>query len=83
MGGSIYIAINFAAGARLRLSVGWPLKETLIAAGVTTISSSAIVAKVIFDLRRAANPETEMILGITMFEDVFLAFTSQSSRASS
>jgi len=25
-------------------------------------------------LRRAANPETEMILGIIMFEDVFLAF---------
>ncbi|MGH9754575.1 MAG: cation:proton antiporter, partial [Blastocatellia bacterium] len=48
--------------------------ETLVAAGITTISSSAIVAKVIFDLRRAANPETELILGIIMFEDVFLAF---------
>ena len=38
-----------------------------------TISSSAIVAKVLFDLRRTANPETEMILGIIMFGDVFLA----------
>ena len=46
----------------------------LVAAGITTISSSAIVAKVLFDLRRTANPETEMILGIIMFEDVFLAF---------
>jgi CPA2 family monovalent cation:H+ antiporter-2 len=54
--------------------LGLPLKEILVVAGVTTISSSAIVAKVIFDLRRAANPETEMILGIIMFEDVFLAF---------
>ena len=74
LGGSIYIAINFAAGLGYAYLLGWPLKETLIAAGVTTISSSAIVAKVIFDLRRAANPETEMILGINMFEDVFLAF---------
>jgi CPA2 family monovalent cation:H+ antiporter-2 len=74
LGGSIYIAINFAAGLGYAYLLGWPLRETLIAAGVTTISSSAIVAKVIFDLRRAANPETEMILGIIMFEDVFLAF---------
>src|SRR5262249_52880661 len=66
--------INFAAGLGYAYLLGWPLKETLIAAGITTISSSAIVAKVIFDLRRAANPETEMILGIIMFEDVFLAF---------
>ncbi|MBO0724018.1 MAG: cation:proton antiporter [Blastocatellia bacterium] len=74
LGGSIYIAINFAAGLGYAYLLGWPLKETLDIAGITTISSSAIVAKVIFDLRRAANPETEMILGIIMFEDVFLAF---------
>jgi monovalent cation:H+ antiporter-2, CPA2 family len=74
IGGSIYIAINFAAGLGYAYLLGWPLKETLIVAGITTISSSAIVAKVIFDLRRAANVETEMILGIIMFEDVFLAF---------
>ncbi len=74
LGGSIYIAINFAAGLGYAYLMGWPLKEVLIAAGITTISSSAIVAKVIFDLHRTANPETELILGIIMFEDVFLAF---------
>jgi monovalent cation:H+ antiporter-2, CPA2 family len=74
VGGSIYIAINFAAGLGYAWLLGLPLKETLVVAGITTISSSAIVAKVIFDLRRTANPETEMILGIIMFEDVFLAF---------
>jgi CPA2 family monovalent cation:H+ antiporter-2 len=50
-----------------------PFKEMLVIAGITTISSSAIVAKVLVDLKRTANPETEMILGIIMFEDVFLA----------
>ena len=73
LGGSIYIAINFAFGLGYAALLGWPLKEVLVAAGITTISSSAIVAKVLFDLRRTANPETEMILGIIMFEDVFLA----------
>lgn len=73
VGGSIYISINFALGLGYAALLGWPLKEVLVAAGITTISSSAIVAKVLFDLRRTANPETEMILGIIMFEDVFLA----------
>src|SRR5678815_400882 len=73
VGGSIYIAINFAAGLAYAALLGWPFKEVLIATGITTISSSAIVAKVLFDLKRTANPETEMILGIVMFEDIFLA----------
>lgn len=74
VGGTIYIVINFAAGIAYAWLIGWPAKEVLVAAGITTISSTAIVAKVLFDLRRTANPETEMILGIIMFEDVFLAF---------
>jgi monovalent cation:H+ antiporter-2, CPA2 family len=53
--------------------MGWPLREMLVSAGITTISSSAIVAKMLVDLKRTANPETEMILGIIMFEDIFLA----------
>lgn len=72
--GSIYIGINFALGLLYPYLLGFPFKESLIIAGITTISSSAIVAKVLFDLRRTANLETEMILGIIMFEDVFLAF---------
>ncbi|HJQ32412.1 MAG TPA: cation:proton antiporter [Pyrinomonadaceae bacterium] len=73
VGGSVYIGINFTAGLLYAYLTGFGLQETLVMAGVTTISSSAIVAKVLFDYRRTANPETELILGITMFEDVFLA----------
>src|SRR5689334_5906555 len=72
-GGSIYIAINFVLGLLYAYLIGFPFRETLITAGVVTISSSAIVAKILFDYRRTANPETELILGITMFEDIFLA----------
>jgi CPA2 family monovalent cation:H+ antiporter-2 len=72
-GGTIYILTNFTLGLLYAYLVGFPLRETLIAAGVVTISSSAIVAKILFDYRRTANPETELILGITMYEDIFLA----------
>ncbi|MCC3376788.1 cation:proton antiporter [Cohnella sp. REN36] len=73
VGGSIYIGINFTLGILFGWAVGMPFMEMLVIAGITTISSSAIVAKVLVDLKRTANPETEMILGIIMFEDVFLA----------
>jgi CPA2 family monovalent cation:H+ antiporter-2 len=72
-GGTIYIGINFLLGLLFARAAGLPLREMLVVAGVTTISSSAIVAKILFDYRRTANRETELILGITMFEDVFLA----------
>src|SRR5918999_854764 len=71
--GSIYIAINLSLGLLFGWVLGWPAREILVVAGITTISSSAIVAKVITDLRRSARPETGLILGIIMFEDVFLA----------
>jgi CPA2 family monovalent cation:H+ antiporter-2 len=73
VGGTIYILINFTLGVAYAWLMGFPLKEILIIAGITTISSSAIVAKVLIDLKRTANPETEMILGIIMYEDIFLA----------
>ncbi|MFF2483182.1 cation:proton antiporter [Paenibacillus sp. NPDC058071] len=73
IGGTIYILINFTLGLAYGWVTGFPLEEMLIIAGITTISSSAIVAKVLVDLKRTANSETEMILGIIMFEDIFLA----------
>ena len=73
VGGTIYVGINFTVGFTFGYLVGFPLREALIIAGLTTVSSSAIVAKILFDYRRMANPETQIVLGITMFEDVFLA----------
>nr|WGD63376.1 cation:proton antiporter [Bacillus subtilis] len=73
VGGTIYILINFSLGLLYGFITGFSFLEVLILAGVITISSSAIVAKVLVDLKRTANPETELILGIIMFEDIFLA----------
>jgi len=73
LGGIIYMAINLTLGILFPFLLGWPLREILVVAGITTISSSAIVAKMIVDLKRSVRPETEMILGLMMFQDVFVA----------
>ena len=72
--GGSYIALNFGAGLVLGWVLGWGTREIFVIAGMIGTSSTAIVTKLILDLRRVANPETGMILGIIVVEDVFLAF---------
>lgn len=71
--GTIYMGINLALALIVPVLLGWTVKEILVVVGIMTISSSAIVAKVIVDLKRTANDETEIILGLMMFQDVFVA----------
>ncbi|HAS00732.1 MAG TPA: cation/H(+) antiporter [Brevibacillus sp.] len=71
--GTIYVALNFVLGLLYGFITGFPMLETLIIAGFVSVSSSAIVAKVLVDLRRTGNSETELILGIILFDDIFLA----------
>lgn len=73
IGGSIYVSLNFLLGLLYGFIAGFPIMETLIIAGLLSVSSSAIVAKVLVDLKRTANSETELILGIILFDDIFLA----------
>src|SRR5690242_2518873 len=47
IGGSIYIVLNFVVGIGYAYVTGFSPKEMLIVAGITTISSSAIVAKIL------------------------------------
>ena len=72
--GGSYVVLNFGAGLVLGWALGWGTRETFVIAGMIGTSSTAIVTKLILDLRRVANPETGMILGIIVVEDVFLAF---------
>ncbi|MGE0824439.1 MAG: cation:proton antiporter [Candidatus Binatia bacterium] len=72
--GTIDLLINFPLGFLLGFLLGWTLIETLFLAGIMYMSSSAVVAKSLIDLRRLANPETETILGIMVYEDLVIAF---------
>lgn len=71
--GVIRIGANMAAGLALGFWMGWGTREALIIAGMTATSSSAIITKLLIELRRLANPETPMILGIAVLEDIFVA----------
>jgi CPA2 family monovalent cation:H+ antiporter-2 len=71
--GAIYLGLNVGGGFLFGLSLGWGTQEALVIAGAVGISSSAIVTKLLTELRRLANPESRLILGIIVVEDVFLA----------
>ena len=73
LSGGTRIVINMGVGFLFGLWVGWGTREALIIAGMTATSSSAIVTKLLIELRRLANRETPVILGITVVEDVFIA----------
>lgn len=72
-GGTVYVALNFIVGLGYGFLFNFPLYETLIIAGMISVSSTAIVAKVLVDFRRTGNSETELILGMILFDDLFLA----------
>lgn len=67
----LLVAFPVGLGAGLALGFGWA--GSLLLAGAFYISSSAIIAKSIIELRRAADPDTEVALGILVFEDIFIA----------
>ena len=71
--GATYLALNIGGGLVFGFAIGWGTREALVIAGAVGISSSAIVTKLLVELRRLANPETRLILGIVVVEDLFLA----------
>jgi CPA2 family monovalent cation:H+ antiporter-2 len=71
--GGSWILINMGAGFAFGLMTGWGAREALVIAGMTGTSSSAIITKLLIELRRLANRETPMILGVTVVGDIFIA----------
>lgn len=71
--GAIDLAVCFPAGFLAALAMGWGWAGGLLLAGAFYISSSAIIAKSVIELKRSANPETETVLGVLVFEDLFIA----------
>jgi CPA2 family monovalent cation:H+ antiporter-2 len=67
------LLLAFPVGLAGGLAFGYGWKASLLLAGAFYVSSSAIIAKSVIELRRAADPETEVVLGILVFEDIFVA----------
>jgi len=73
VGGMVDLAICFGAGAAIGIGLFGAGKEAFLFAGLFYISSSGIVTQALFDLRRLADDETDLTLGVLVFEDIAIA----------
>ncbi|CAL9482762.1 cation/H(+) antiporter [Streptomyces sp. DH-12] len=71
--GVVDFVLNAVPGAVAALILGWGPVAAVALAGVTWISSSGVIAKVLGDLRRLGNRETPVVLGVLVIEDLAMA----------
>lgn len=71
--GGIDLLVSFPVGFAGGWWIGGGWTGALLMGGAFYVSSSAIIAKSTIEMRRSANPETEVALGVLVFEDLFMA----------
>lgn len=71
--GFVDFVLNFPPGFVAGLWLGWSPLAALLLGGVTYISSSGVIAKVLAELERMNNPETPTILSVLVLEDLAMA----------
>jgi CPA2 family monovalent cation:H+ antiporter-2 len=64
---------NFVPGLVLGFILGWSAPSAVLLGGITWVSSSGIVSKVLSDLGRMGNRETPAVLNLLVFEDLAMA----------
>jgi CPA2 family monovalent cation:H+ antiporter-2 len=67
------IGLNFTPGFVAGIVLGWGPIPSLFLGGVTYISSSGVIAKLLNDLGWTGNRETPVVLSILVFEDLAMA----------
>ena len=70
LAGTVDFALNFPPGFVAGLILGFDPVVAVLLGGVTYISSSGIVAKLVADLDRIGNHETPVVLSILVIEDL-------------
>lgn len=71
--GIIDAVANFLPGFACGLLLGWEPAAAVLLGGVTWVSSSGIISKVLADLDRLSNRETPAILNLLVIEDLAMA----------
>ncbi|MFI6729265.1 cation:proton antiporter [Streptomyces sp. R-74717] len=71
--GGVDFLLNAVPGAAAALLLGWGPVAAVVLAGVTWVSSSGVIAKVLGDLGRLGNRESPVILSILVLEDLAMA----------
>lgn len=72
--GGLDLVLNFAPGFVAGLLLGWGPVLAFVLGGVTYVSSSGIVAKILTDLGWTGNRETPIVLSVLVIEDLVMAF---------
>ncbi|GAA3963417.1 cation:proton antiporter [Actinoplanes auranticolor] len=72
--GVVDALLNAVPGAAFAFLLGWGWEAALVLAGITWVSSSGVIAKVLGDLGRIGNRETPVILSVLVIEDLAMAF---------
>ncbi|MEY2967666.1 MAG: hypothetical protein RIQ64_293, partial [Actinomycetota bacterium] len=67
------LVANATPGFLIGLALGWGTLGATILAGITYVSSSGVVAKILVDLGRLGNRETSGILSTLVIEDLVMA----------
>jgi len=68
--GALDIALNLIVTILVGVTVGFDLVSALFLGAIAYATSSSITAKLIEEKKRVANPETEFLLGVLIFEDL-------------
>lgn len=71
--GAVDLVANATPGFAVGLLMGWSPTASALLAGITYISSSGIIAKVLADLGRLGNRETPAVLTVLVMEDLVMA----------
>lgn len=71
--GIVDLVANALPGFAMGILLGWSLRASVLLAGITYISSSGIIARLLDDFDRLANRETPVILSILVMEDIAMA----------
>lgn len=72
--GLVDMVLNAVPGALVALILGWGTVAAVALAGITWVSSSGVIAKVLQDLGRLTNRETPIVLSVLVIEDLAMAF---------
>jgi monovalent cation:H+ antiporter-2, CPA2 family len=67
------LLLNFSPGVIAGTLLGWSTIASIALGGITYVSSSGIIAKVLQDFGRIGNRETPLILSVLVIEDLVMA----------
>ena len=71
--GAMDFLLNFPPGLIAGILLGWKPLAAVLLGGVTYISSSGVIAKVLAELQRLDCPETPVVLAVLVLEDLAMA----------